>query len=124
MAGRVKLPKNIMHLLEGEGLMNDASGLVAFKFAVVATVSGTFSLANATGSFFLIAVGGFVGGALIAYLIIKFKLFIRYLGMEDVTVHMLIQILTPFVIFYAVEHFHFSGILAVVAGGIVHAIET
>ena len=52
MAGRVKLPKNIMHLLEGEGLMNDASGLVAFKFAVAATVSGTFSLANATGSFF------------------------------------------------------------------------
>ena len=123
MAGRVKLPKNIIHLLEGEGLMNDASGLVAFKFAVAATVSGTFSLANATGSFFLIAVGGFAGGALIAYLIIKFKLFIRYLGMEDVTVHMLIQILTPFIIFYSVEHFHFSGILAVVAGGIVHAIE-
>lgn len=123
MAGRVKLPKNIVHLLEGEGLMNDASGLVAFKFAVVATASGTFSLANATGSFLLIAIGGFLGGALIAYLIIKFKLFIRYLGMEDVTVHMLIQILTPFVIFYAVEHFHLSGILAVVAGGIVHAIE-
>ena len=59
MAGRVKLPKNIVHLLEGEGLMNDASGLVAFKFAVVATASGTFSLANATGSFLLIAIGGF-----------------------------------------------------------------
>ena len=43
--------------------------------------------------------------------------------MEDVTVHMLIQILTPFIIFYGVEHFHLSGILAVVAGGIVHAIE-
>ncbi len=123
MAGRVKLPKNIMHLLEGEGLMNDASGLVAFKFAVAATVSGTFSLANATGSFFLIAIGGLVGGALIAYVIIKLKLLIRSLGMEDVTVHMLIQILTPFIIFYGVEHFHLSGILAVVAGGIVHAIQ-
>lgn len=123
MAGRIKLPRSIMHLLEGEGLMNDASGLVAFKFAVVATVSGTFSLANATGSFFLIALGGFAGGALISYVIIKLKLFIRNFGMEDVTVHMLIQILTPFVIFYAVEHFHLSGILAVVAGGIVHAIE-
>ena len=123
MAGRIKLPKSIMHLLEGEGLMNDASGLVAFKFAVAATVSGTFSLANATGSFFLIALGGFAGGALISYVIIKLKLFIRNFGMEDVTVHMLIQILTPFVIFYAVEHFHLSGILAVVAGGIVHAIE-
>lgn len=123
IAGRVKIPKNIMHLLEGEGLLNDASGLVAFKFAVSATVTGVFSLTNATGSFFLIAIGGSVGGALVAYLIIKFKLFIRNLGMEDVTIHMLIQILTPFVIFYAVEHFHLSGILAVVAGGIVHAIE-
>lgn len=123
MVGRVKLPQNIMQLLEGEGLMNDATGLVAFKFAIAATLSGTFSLANAIGSFFLIAFGGFVGGALIAYLIIKFKLFIRYLGMEDVTVHMLIQLLTPFVIFYTVEHFYLSGILAVVGGGIVHAIE-
>lgn len=123
IAGRVKMPKNIMHLLEGEGLMNDASGLVAFKFAAAATVTGVFSLANATWSFFLIAVGGVLGGALLAYLIIKLKVYIRHLGMEDVTIHMLIQILTPFVIFYAMEHVHLSGILAVVAGGMVHAIE-
>ncbi|WP_391206914.1 Na+/H+ antiporter [Psychrobacillus sp. L4] len=122
ISSRVKMPKTIMHILEGEGLMNDASGLVAFKFAVAATVTGVFSLAGASWSFLVIAIGGFVGGAFLAYLFIQLKIFIRRLGMEDVTLHMLIQLLTPFVIFYVIEHFHLSGILSVVAAGIVHAI--
>ncbi|MFF2753149.1 Na+/H+ antiporter [Psychrobacillus sp. NPDC058041] len=122
ISSRVKMPKTIMHVLEGEGLMNDASGLVAFKFAVAATVTGVFSFAEASWSFLVIAIGGFVGGAFLAYLFIRLKIFIRRLGMEDVTLHMLIQLLTPFVIFYITEHFHLSGILSVVAAGIVHAI--
>lgn len=123
MSSRVKMPKGILHLLEGEGLMNDASGLVAFNFAIAATVTGVFSLADASLSFLKIAIGGFMGGAFLAFLIIRLRVFIRRLGMEDVTIHMLIQILTPFVVFLAIEHFHLSGILAVVAAGIVHAIE-
>ncbi|WP_144554966.1 Na+/H+ antiporter [Bacillus sp. X1(2014)] len=122
ISSRVKIPKTIMHILEGEGLMNDASGLVAFKFAVAATVTGVFSLAQASGSFIIIAIGGLAGGALLSILIIQLKIFIRRLGMEDVTIHMLIQLLTPFVIFYLVEHVHLSGILSVVAAGIVHTI--
>ncbi|MFJ5717671.1 Na+/H+ antiporter [Neobacillus sp. NPDC093127] len=122
ISSRVKIPKTIMHLLEGEGLMNDASGLVAFKFAVAATVTGVFSLAEASWSFLVIAIGGLAGGAILAFLIIRLKIFIRRLGMEDVTIHMLIQLLTPFVIFYIIEHFHLSGILSVVAAGIVHTI--
>lgn len=51
LSGRVKLPGKIMHLLEGEALMNDASGLVAFNFAIAATVTGYFSLTKAIGSF-------------------------------------------------------------------------
>jgi Na+/H+ antiporter len=123
LSSRVHLPRDIMHLLEGEGLMNDASGLVAFKFAVAAMVTGVFSLAEASWSFLVIAIGGFAGGAVLAFIIIRLRVFIRRFGMEDVTIHMLIQILTPFVIYLAMEHFHFSGILAVVAAGIVHAIE-
>ncbi|TCZ70937.1 Na+/H+ antiporter [Paenibacillus albiflavus] len=123
MSGRVKMPKDVMHLLEGEGLMNDASGLVAFKFAVAAMVTGVFSLAEASMSFLLISIGGFLGGMVLAFIIIRFRVFIRRYGMEDVTIHMLIQIMTPFVIYLAAEHFHLSGILAVVAAGIVHAIE-
>jgi len=122
ISSRVKMPETIMHVLEGEGLMNDASGLVAFKFAVAATVTGVFSLAEASGSFVIIAIGGLAGGALLSILIIQLKIFIRRLGMEDVTIHMLIQLLTPFVIFYLVEHVHLSGILSVVAAGIVHTI--
>ncbi|WML38075.1 Na+/H+ antiporter [Neobacillus sp. OS1-2] len=122
ISSRVKIPKTIMHVLEGEGLMNDASGLVAFKFAVAATVTGAFSLAEASWSFLVISIGGLAGGSILAFLIIRLKISIRRLGMEDVTIHMLIQLLTPFVIFYIIEHFHLSGILSVVAAGIVHTI--
>lgn len=123
LASRVRMPKGVMHLLEGEGLMNDASSLVALNFAVVATVTGVFSLAEAGLSFLVVALGGLAGGAILAYLIIRFKIFLRRHGMEDVTIHMLIQILTPFFIFLVIEHYHFSGILAVVAAGIVHAVQ-
>ncbi|WP_188593067.1 Na+/H+ antiporter [Paenibacillus silvae] len=123
MAGRVHLPKSIHRLLEGEALMNDASGLVAFKFAIAATVTGVFSLAQATVSFILIAAGGLLAGALMSFLLIRLGVWIRRLGMEDVTIHMLLQILTPFVIYLVSEEIGVSGILAVVAGGIIHAIE-
>lgn len=117
------MPKGILRLLEGEGLMNDASGLVAFKFAIAAAVTGAFSLAQAAVSFVFISLGGLLCGVVISFLIIRFRLFLRRLGMQDVTMHMLIQILTPFVIYLAAEEIGVSGILAVVAGGITHAVE-
>lgn len=123
MAGRVALPKRIKRLLEGEALMNDASGLVAFKFAIAAAVTGSFSLIHATGSFLVISIGGLLCGTLVAALLIRLRLALRRWGMEDVTVHMLILILTPFIIFLAAEELGLSGILAVVAGGVVHAVE-
>ena len=123
MAGRVHLPKSVHRLLEGEALMNDASGLVAFKFAIAATVTGVFSLAEASVSFLVIAIGGLLAGAILSFLLIRLGVWIRRLGMEDVTIHMLLQILTPFVIYLVSEEIGVSGILAVVAGGIIHAIE-
>lgn len=51
-----------MHLLEGEALMNDASGLVAFKFAIAAAMTGVFSLVDASLNFLLVAVGGLAIG--------------------------------------------------------------
>ncbi|MEK4064389.1 MULTISPECIES: Na+/H+ antiporter [Paenibacillus] len=123
LAGRVHLPKGIHRILEGESLMNDASGLVAFKFAIAAAVTGVFSLPKATFSFILIAAGGLLLGALLSFLLIRLSVLIRRLGMEDVTVHVLLQILTPFIIYLISEEVGVSGILAVVAGGIVYAIE-
>ncbi|MFD1776155.1 Na+/H+ antiporter [Paenibacillus rhizophilus] len=122
-AGRVQLPKSIHRVLEGESLMNDASGLVAFKFAVAAAVTGVFSLSQAIGSFILIAAGGLLAGAALSFLLIRLSVFIRRMGMEDVTVHVLLQVLTPFLIYLVSEELGLSGILAVVAGGIVQAIE-
>ncbi|SFI87025.1 monovalent cation:H+ antiporter, CPA1 family [Paenibacillus sp. UNC496MF] len=123
IASRVKLPANIHRVLEGESLMNDASGLVAFKFAIGAAVTGVFSIWQASWSFVVIAVGGLLVGAVLALVIIWGRMALRRFGIEDASVHVLIQIVTPFILYYAAEHVGVSGILAAVAGGILHAIE-
>lgn len=123
MAKRVHLPESIHRVLEGESLMNDASGLVAFKFAIAAAVTSAFSLPKAALSFLVIAAGGLAAGAVLAFILIRFGVLLRRKGMEDVTVHTLLQLLTPFLIYLISEEIGVSGILAVVAGGIVHAIE-
>lgn len=123
LAGRIKLPKDIMRLLEGEALMNDASGLVAFKFAIAAAVTGAFSIYQASFSFLLIAIGGLLIGAVLAFVIIRIRVFLRRFGMEDETLHVLIQLVTPFIVYLVAEHLGLSGILAAVSGGVVHAIE-
>lgn len=123
LAGKVHLPKSIHRILEGESLMNDASGLVAFKFAIAAAVTGMFSLPKAAISFVCIAAGGLLLGALLSFVLIRLSVFIRRFGMEDVTIHVLLQILTPFIIYLVSEEIGVSGILAVVAGGVMYAIE-
>ncbi|AIQ46713.1 sodium:proton symporter [Paenibacillus sp. FSL R7-0273] len=123
LAGRVHLPGSIHRILEGESLMNDASGLVAFKFAIAAAVTGVFSLPKAGLSFIIIAAGGLLVGAVLSFLLIRLSVFLRRFGMEDVTMHVLLQILTPFIIYLISEELGVSGILAVVAGGVVYAIE-
>lgn len=123
LSGRINLPKRIMNLLEGEALINDASGLVAFQFAIAAMVTGVFSLVDASISFFVIAIGGILVGMILSWLKFRLLKWVRGLGMEDVTFHMLIQILTPFIIYLVAEELHVSGILAVVAAGIMHSME-
>src|SRR3546814_19420795 len=58
LAGRAGIPKQLMYVLEGEALMNDASGLTTFKFAVAAAATGAFSLSQASSSFAWVAIGG------------------------------------------------------------------
>ncbi|GGG54949.1 Na+/H+ antiporter [Paenibacillus radicis (ex Gao et al. 2016)] len=123
ISARVHLPKQIHRLLEGEALMNDASGLVAFKFAIAATVTGAFSIWKASFSFVIIAVGGLLFGAFLGLVIIWIRALLRRFGMEDVTVHMMLVIVTPFLIYILAEELGLSGILAAVAGGVIHAVE-
>ncbi len=123
LAKRIHLPGSIHRLLEGESLLNDASGLVAFKFAVAAMVTGMFSLWQASLSFLLVAIGGLAVGTLASFMLIRCQVLVRKWGMEDITVHVLWQILSPFVVYLLAEEIGVSGILAVVAGGIVYAME-
>lgn len=125
LSKKISLPRKVIHLIEGEGLMNDASGLVSFKFALAAALTGTFSLFNAATSFFMVSIGGIIVGLVLEHILIKFELWIRNLGMEDITVEILLQILTPFIIYLISEEvFKVSGILAVVVAGMVYSLSS
>lgn len=121
LAEKVKIPHKILHTLEGESLINDASGLVSFQFAVAALLTGVFSLANASVSFILISLGGVLAGLVISFLAIQLVRWLRSLGIESNVTFLLLELLLPFGIFLVAEHFHVNGILAVVAGGIVYS---
>jgi CPA1 family monovalent cation:H+ antiporter len=118
---RVAVPGKIMGILSGESIINDASGIVWFQFAVTAVVTGSFSITKAAWQLALVGLGGILVGLLstsIKYALVKW---LRSLGIENVTLHLLIGLLTPFVIYMAAESLAVSGILAVFASGIVHS---
>jgi CPA1 family monovalent cation:H+ antiporter len=118
IAARVPIPNRLMHILEGESLLNDASGLVCMRFAVAAVLTGTFSLVEAVGTFVWVAAGGIVIGIVLTWLIMRIKgFFTRRLG-EETGAQILISLLMPFAAYLAAEHLECSGILAAVAAGI------
>ncbi|WP_181249309.1 Na+/H+ antiporter [Listeria seeligeri] len=121
LAEKVKVPHKVMHILEGESLINDASGLVSFQFAVLALVTGTFSFMTAGTSFVLLSLGGIALGAVMSLLKIMLMRGLRQLGIENMTSFMLMEILLPFLIFMVAEKVGVNGILAVVSGGLVHS---
>ena len=105
-------------LLSGEALINDASGVVSFQFAIAAAVTGAFSLADAAQSFAISFFGGIAIGLVMGFLALLAMRAIRGYGYESVTVHVVFEVFTPFIVFLAAEHFGTSGILAVVAAGL------
>ncbi|MFT3761762.1 MAG: Na+/H+ antiporter [Pseudoxanthomonas sp.] len=118
IASKAPIPKRMMHILEGESLLNDASGLVCFRFAVAAVVSGGFSLTSATLSFLWVALAGVaVGVALNWGVNLAQRWLSRQFGEESGT-SILVNLLTPFGAYLLAEHIHASGILAAVAAGI------
>jgi Na+/H+ antiporter len=118
IAARVPIPKRLMHILEGESLLNDASGLVCMRFAVAAALTGTFSLVEAFGTFLWLAIGGVAIGVAVTLAVTWSKNWIsRRLG-EETGSQILISLLIPFGAYLVAEHLHCSGILAAVAAGI------
>lgn len=117
---RAKLPEGILHIVSGESLINDASGLIAFKYAVAATVTGVFSLKAAAIDFVYISIMGFVSGIVIIAIILLIENWLYRQGINDVIFSTVLQVTTPFVVYLLTEEFlHASGVIAVVAAGIV-----
>ncbi|MCL1983658.1 MAG: sodium:proton antiporter [Clostridiales bacterium] len=118
---RVAVPPKIMGILSGESIINDASGIVCFQFAIAALVTGNFSLKMASLQFVLLGIGGLLAGALLTSIKSLAIKKLRSLGMGNVTLRILIEVLTPFIIFMVAETLRVSGILAVFAAGITHS---
>ncbi len=118
IVGKGRIPKRMMSILEGEALMNDASGLVALKFAVaIAMGTMVFTVSGATIEFFKVAVGGLLAGIAVTWLYSKsLRLMSRWSGDEPAT-QIVFMLLLPFASYMIAEHIGVSGILAAVAAG-------
>lgn len=118
IAARIPIPKRALHILEGESLFNDASGLVCFKFAVAAVLTGVFSFSSALWTLLWTALAGISLGIATTISIESIKVWLGRYVEEDVGTHILISLLIPFAAYLLAEHVHSSGILAVVAAGV------
>lgn len=118
ITSRIPIPKRLMHILEGESLLNDASGLVCMRFAVAAALTGTFSILEASLTFLWLAAAGIAIGITTTWIIGRISRAItRRIG-EDPSAQILLSLIIPFTAYLVAEHVHASGILAVVAAGI------
>ena len=114
----VRIPPKENSLLSGEALINDASGVVAFEFSVAAAVTGAFSIADASVSFVVNFLGGIGMGIILALACHWLKGKVHEIGLDSSTFHVLFDIIQPFMIFLIAETIHTSGVLAVVAAGL------
>ncbi|MCL2718139.1 MAG: sodium:proton antiporter [Lachnospiraceae bacterium] len=121
VAHRLKLPHRIKNILVGESIINDATGLVCFQFAIIAAATGYFNIFHGLGRFLVLSIGGLIIGMI--FTILKFLLlrWLRSLRIVTASLHLAIGILTPFIIYMIAEELGTSGILAVFSAGILHA---
>ena len=110
----LKVPKRVTTILEGESLVNDASSLIVFRFALAAIVTGQFHLGTAAQNFALAAIMGIDIGVAIAFIVYYIHRFFPTTPAIDSA----ITLITPYIMYITAEHFHFSGVLSVVSGGL------
>src|SRR6267142_516685 len=111
---QVKVPRVLVSVIEGESLLNDASSLIVFRFALAAVITGHFYFSHAVGSFFLVIIMGTLIGLVIG---IIFYWIHRWLPTTP-SIEIVLSILAPYCMYYVAERFHVSGVLAVVSGGL------
>ena len=118
IAARAPIPKRLMHILEGESLLNDATGLTCMRLAVAAATTGAFVLQEAVVNFAWLALAGVASGIAVTLAISTAKGWISRRWGEDVGAQILISLLIPFAAYLVAEELQASGILAAVAAGI------
>lgn len=111
---QVNAPKQLVSIIEGESLLNDASSLIIFQFAVLAVIKGQFSLQEATGRFFIVVIAGTLTGIAIAFMLY----WIHRLFKLSTSIQIVLSLLAPYAMYLTAEQFHVSGVLAVVSGGL------
>lgn len=123
IAERVPIPGRLMHVLEGEALLNDASGLVCLRFAIAAAVTGSFSIVDAGGTFLWLVAGGVAAGAAVTLLANAAKDWAARMFGEETGTQILISLLLPFGSYVVADRIGASGILAAATSGIAMSYE-
>jgi CPA1 family monovalent cation:H+ antiporter len=113
IARRLQLPNRVVVVLEGEGLANDATALILYRFAVAAVSIGTFSLGHAVGTFGAIVAGEILWGVGVGWLMLRLRRWV-----SDPRIEITLSLLTPYVAFWVPEHLGGSGVLATVTTGL------
>ena len=121
LSQRFSFPKRVSNILKGEGLLNDASGLIAFRMALIAWTTGTFSLTQAGTSLAISIVGGFAVGLITALINRFLHTFLLSVRATDIASELLLELSLPLLTFFIAEEIHVSGIIAVVVAGILKA---
>src|SRR5437868_10683460 len=110
---RLGIPRRILVVLEGEGLANDATALILYRFAVIAITTGSFSLTTASGAFFAIVAGEALFGVAVGWLSLRARHYAR-----DPQVEITLSLITPYLAYWVPEHLGGSGVIATVACGL------
>jgi CPA1 family monovalent cation:H+ antiporter len=113
IARRLKLPRRLLVILEGEGLANDATALILYRFAIAAVSAGAFSFTRAAGTFALIVIGEIAWGIALGWATLHLRRWVK-----DPRVEIVLALLTPYAAFWVPEELGGSGVLATVAAGL------
>ncbi len=113
VARRMQIPRRIMVVIEGEGMANDATALVLYRFAIAAVSLGTFSLGEAAGSLAAILAGEIIWGVGVGWLMLRLRRWVR-----DPKIEVVLSLLTPYAAYWPPEQLGGSGVLATVAAGL------
>ncbi|WP_019299293.1 cation:proton antiporter [Lactococcus garvieae] len=122
IAGK-KMPKGVNEAVEFESLFNDASGLVLLSLGLSVLESGHFSIWNGLGQFAFVSIGGILIGLIVGAFLVRIRIAINLRATNPEATIIPISILTPFALYLLAEHFGTSGVLAVVAAGLIHNFE-